>query len=104
VDLVKCDVEGAELLVLAGARRVLREHRPVVLLEADDLHQAREDARADDVVAEVVGHGYDAYRFRRGALEPVSSASPDEDDYVFVPSERTPRIPVRATPGLVGAS
>jgi hypothetical protein len=74
VDLVKCDVEGAELLVLAGARRVLREHRPVVLLEADDLHQAREDARADDVVETVIGHGYDAYRYRRGALEPVTSA------------------------------
>jgi FkbM family methyltransferase len=97
VDVVKCDVEGAELLVLAGARRVLREHRPVVVLEADDLHQAREDARADDVVEAVVGHGYDAYRYRRGALEPVTSASPDEDDYVFVPTERTPRIPVRSS-------
>ena len=95
VDLVKCDVEGAELLVLAGAHRVLREHRPVVLLEADDLHQAREDARADDVVDAVIGHGYRAYRYRRGALEPVASASPDEDDYVFVPTERTPCIPVR---------
>ena len=103
VDLVKCDVEGAELLVLGGAGRVLREHRPVVLLEADDLHQAREDARADDVVAAVVGHGYDAYRYRRGALEPVASALPDEDDYVFVPTERTPRVPVRTAPGLVEA-
>ena len=97
LDLLKCDVEGAELLVLAGARRVLDELRPVVVLEADDLHQAREDASADDVVAEVVAHGYRAYRYRRGALEAVDGALPDEDDYVFVPSERSPRIPVRTS-------
>lgn len=32
-DVVKIDVEGAELEVLGGARRVLAEHRPTVLCE-----------------------------------------------------------------------
>jgi hypothetical protein len=31
--VVKIDVEGAEGLVLAGARRLLAEHRPIILCE-----------------------------------------------------------------------
>ncbi|MFA9430953.1 FkbM family methyltransferase [Egicoccus sp. AB-alg2] len=88
VDLVKCDVEGAELRVLAGASRVLDEHRPVVVLEADDLHQVRANATSADVLAAVVAHGYRAYRYRRGAIEPVDGPVPGEDDYLFVPTER----------------
>ncbi len=89
VDVLKCDVEGAELLVLAGASRVLRHDRPVVVLEADDLHQQRFDARAQDVGDAVVAHGYRMHRYRRGRLEPVTGVNDDEDDYVFVPKERT---------------
>lgn len=32
-DFIKCDVEGAELLVFRGARKTLAEHRPVVFTE-----------------------------------------------------------------------
>jgi FkbM family methyltransferase len=35
VDFVKIDVEGFELEVLRGASRVLQEHRPTVILEAN---------------------------------------------------------------------
>jgi FkbM family methyltransferase len=32
-DFIKCDVEGAELLVFRGGRQTLRDHRPVVFAE-----------------------------------------------------------------------
>ena len=88
VDVLKCDVEGAELLMLAGATRLLRHDRPVVLLEADDLHQRRFDATAQDVCDAMIAHGYRVHRYRRGRLEPLETVLSDEDDYVFVPRER----------------
>jgi FkbM family methyltransferase len=36
VDFIKCDVEGAELLVLRGAQSTLRRFRPKLCLEMDD--------------------------------------------------------------------
>jgi FkbM family methyltransferase len=97
VDVLKLDVEGAELLVLAGAKRVLADLRPLVVLEADDLHQTRFDASAADVLDEVRGYGYRAFRYRRRALEELERPIADEDDYVFVPHEREPPVAVRTT-------
>lgn len=88
VDVVKCDVEGAELLVFAGAERLLREDRPVVIVEADDLHQRRFDATAQDVLDAVLHYDYRAFRYRRGALHPVPGVVAGEDDYVLIPVER----------------
>jgi FkbM family methyltransferase len=42
-DLIKIDVEGAELRVLEGAGRTLRQHRPLILLEVTS---NEEDVRA----------------------------------------------------------
>jgi FkbM family methyltransferase len=103
LDVLKLDVEGAELLVLSGATRVLAELRPIVVLEADDLHQARFDASAQDVLDEVRGFGYRVFRYRRKALEEVAGPVPGEDDYVCVPEEREVPVAVRVTlPGRPG--
>src|SRR5262249_29883373 len=39
--LIKCDVEGAEVAVVQGAARVLRESRPILLIE---MHSAENHA------------------------------------------------------------
>jgi FkbM family methyltransferase len=38
VDFIKMDIEGAELLALKGAERLLRDHAPTILLEMADIN------------------------------------------------------------------
>ena len=54
VDLVKIDVEGAELDVLEGAQRVLREFRPRLFVECHRI--------LSDVVGWLDEHGYAVHR------------------------------------------
>lgn len=53
-DVVKVDVEGAELAVLRGARRTLIEHRPIVVFELAAASAAVYDASAASLHAFLV--------------------------------------------------
>lgn len=103
VDLLKLDVEGAEREVLAGGRDTLARSRPVLLVEAHDAMQARDDgATAQDLLDALAALGFDAYRYRRGGLEATGGRTvPGEDDYVLVPTERPAPLP---PPGVAAAT
>jgi FkbM family methyltransferase len=63
---IKVDVEGAEVLLLAGAERVLREHRPIVILE---LHwRAALGATPAHLMRTLNTVGYDAYSISSGTV------------------------------------
>ena len=47
-DVIKIDVEGAELMVFDGAERTLKEHTPSVIFEADE-NMARMNVKAQDL-------------------------------------------------------
>ena len=78
VDLLKIDVEGAEMLVLRGAARLIASSRPEMLIE---LHQAQAHAFGHPV-EEVIDHlqalGYQLFRIlpgmRRPRLAPLDPA------------------------------
>jgi len=70
-DLLKIDVEGYEREVLAGARRLLRKHKPAICLELHlDLLERRGQSPSD-VLAELQSHGY---RFRSCAGQGLSAS------------------------------
>lgn len=70
VDVVKLDLEGAELLALRGAGRVLAEHAPALILELEPEHLARQGATVADVEALLSAAGYAPYDL---ALEPLAT-------------------------------
>ncbi|WP_198042967.1 MULTISPECIES: FkbM family methyltransferase [Actinoalloteichus] len=66
VHFIKADVEGAELALLDGAGRVLKENRPALLLEIEDRHLAKFEHRAEDLVARLATLDYVPYVWEDG--------------------------------------
>lgn len=81
IDLIKIDVEGAEYLVLEGAKRVLSELRPTVVFEVNEVCTARGGKTTADVIALIAECGYHVELLRNPqSSEPVS--------VLAVPAER----------------
>lgn len=68
VAAVKIDVEGHEMAVLRGAQETIDACRPTLVVEIE--HRHLEGLSVDDVVAEIVEHGYTAFAIKEGRLMP----------------------------------
>lgn len=80
-DFIKCDVEGAESRVLAGARQLIARRHPIWLLETF----------ADDVVERLRALGYAAYvRDEHNELVEVDTRA-HERNYWFFPAPQATR-------------
>lgn len=72
VDMVKMDIEGAELAALRGAERTFREARPALLCEVHDKRTAPWGYRARDIIDLVAAWNYRWYHVASGgALTPI---------------------------------
>lgn len=61
-DVIKIDVQGAELDVLKGAQRILREHHPILFLEVHPTILGDFGAAVADVYRLLELHGYRLHR------------------------------------------
>jgi FkbM family methyltransferase len=79
-DLIKIDVEGAELEVLRGAREIVARHHPVLFVEVHPRLLGNFGSSAEQVYAFLREHGYALERFvghrtGRAGLEPIPAAA-----------------------------
>lgn len=74
VALLKIDVEGGELDVLKGAERILRRHRPVLLMECEQRHLRQ--GTVADCLQYLADLGYEGSFFEQGRPAPVARFDP----------------------------
>jgi hypothetical protein len=68
-NFLKIDVEGHELAVLNGARRLLEQYRPTILVECEARHRADSDVRP--VFELLQSLGYEGSFFDRRSRRPL---------------------------------
>ena len=69
VDFIKCDVEGAELLVFRGGRNTLETHKPIVFTEMLRKWSAKFGYHPNEIIRLFSDIGYRCFTARNGRLE-----------------------------------
>lgn len=85
-DFIKCDVEGAEMLVFKGAQRVLSEARPVVMTELLRKWAKCFHYHPNDVMDLFKDMGYACFVIADGRLRPFERMTDDtmETNFFFL--------------------
>ncbi|MCZ4657391.1 FkbM family methyltransferase [Dietzia kunjamensis] len=86
VDLVKSDVEGAELAMLIGGTDVLEHHRPIWMLELEDRHLDKYGASISAVTERFAAASYNMYRLIDHHWQRCDRLGGGRN-YVFAPEE-----------------
>lgn len=89
VAFVKCDVEGAELMVLRGAVNMIERFRPIFYLEVESRHCRRYGYKAANLFDFFGLQKYDAYTISGSDLSIVDKiVYSGQRDVLFVPTEK----------------
>ena len=104
LDMIKMDVEGAELAALAGMKDTIAQFRPAIVMEANRPMLATFGITIDDVWAFFTALGYELRVFEHWQeRDPIAASTLDElrdrcpsgglTDIVATPSERPHTLP-----------
>lgn len=76
IDLIKIDIEGAELACLQGARACLQRFRPKIIVEIQDFSAARAGYKPADIIELLSDFDYAFHLIgSNGVLTPLTSAN-----------------------------
>ncbi|MEN6488920.1 MAG: FkbM family methyltransferase [Smithella sp.] len=88
-DFIKCDVEGAELLVFQGAKKTLSEARPLVMTELLRKWSKCFNYHPNDIIDLFKQKNYSCYVIANGKLQPCATVTDDtiETNFFFLHNE-----------------
>ena len=84
VKFVKCDVEGAEMMVFAGGKNFLSEFQPIILCEIEERHTKRYNYNPDILFKFLKNLGYEAFILKSGKLIQVQEIKKFSINYIFI--------------------
>lgn len=84
--IIKCDVEGAELMVIQGGEKMLATHKPVILIELLRKWSRQFGYHPNHAVTLLARHGYRAYTLSTSGLTPCPGIDEDtvETNFIFL--------------------
>ena len=90
VDFIKCDVEGAELLVFRGGVETLKKHKPVVFSEMLRKWSARFNYHPNEIIELFSGIGYRCFTAKGEKLAEFFAMDEDtaETNFYFLHAEK----------------
>lgn len=81
---LKVDVEGTEHLVFAGARKILSEHRPIILSEVSELLLRENGSSSKQVIDTIISYEYDILELTQSSIQPGTK---DFGNILCIPKE-----------------
>lgn len=76
IDIMKVDIEGAELSMLQGAEETLHRDHPIIILEVNEETSLSAGYKAADLLIHLKRFGYDFHRIgNKGKLIPISPST-----------------------------
>lgn len=88
LDFMKLDVEGAELMVLAGAEQTVARFRPLILAEFDEYWMSTRGQSPADARQWAGEHRYRVLAWNRRKKRFVDTETPAGDTTLMLPEER----------------
>lgn len=90
IDFIKCDVEGAELLVFKGGANVLKRDCPIIFTEMLRKWTSKFNYHPNDIITFLQGIGYSCFTSNEGRLCPFGTVDDNtiETNYFFLHKEK----------------